>query len=97
MAGTDGPSVAHLDSGAKGDSMPNENAGAFPQRFRAWRLAHALLQDDIAQRLHYSRSLISRIETGVSPPTPRFLDAFGRVYQDRLPPGGVRAFFRRAA
>jgi Helix-turn-helix domain len=97
--------MAHTDSGhshtgsdrEKGDSMPK---GIFlPQRFRDWRNAQPrrLLQSDMALRLHCSRSLISRIEKGLTVPTERFLDLLGRIYKRRLPPGGVGAFFRRPA
>lgn len=53
----------------------------FAKRIHEERLAHHLTQEEVAEKLHMSRSTVSRLETGVTPPVEETIAAFAQLFE----------------
>lgn len=58
-----------------------DKATVFAKRIHEERRTRKMTQEEVAEKLHMSRSTVSRLETGVTPPVEETIAAFAALYE----------------
>lgn len=75
------------------DDSPGADAGAAPPTLDEWMTAHQVRDEDLADRIGWSRSIVNRVRKGKLDATTKFIEA---VIVETKGEVTANSFFRRA-